>query len=310
MNPSRDEHWAAEALMAALIPVRWIPAAVVGVPLALVRFLAHQCIQWAAALAYYTLIGLVPLLAGLFSLMKGAGFHRELTPYVVTTVGAGSPQVAGRVVDFIDRTNVRAVGVLSAIAALLAVFGILGNAEMCFNAIWGGVRGRSLRHKLRVYSQVAVVAPLLLLSALALTALLQPGSRLHAFLDAWYLGGAVLVLLRVLPYALLWFSFTLLYTGLPNTVVRTRSAIVGAVVAGTLWQFAEWTYVTFVIRLVRYSAVYGALWQLPILLAWIYVAWCVILYGAEVSRAHHEVVAQRLTVLQPVPRTRDTVRVE
>jgi uncharacterized BrkB/YihY/UPF0761 family membrane protein len=74
----------------------------------------------------------------------------------------------------------------------------------------------------------------------------------------------------------------------------------GAVVAGTLWQLAQWTYVTFVIRLVRYSAVYGTLWQLPILLAWIYIAWSIILYGAEVARAHNEVLAQR--VPQPEPR--------
>ena len=110
---------------------------------------------------------------------------------------------------------------------------------------------------------------------------------------AWRLGDLVLVVLRILPYALLWLGFTLFYTGLPNTEVRTRSAIFGAVVAGTLWQFAQWGYVTFVIRLVRYSAVYGALWQLPILLAWVYIAWGVILYGAEVSRVHQEVYEQR-----------------
>jgi membrane protein len=186
--------------------------------------------------------------------------------------------------------------VLSAIAAFLAVLAIMGNAEMCFNSIWGGVRGRSLSRKLRSYATVIIVAPLLLLLALALTAFLQPGSRLHAFLDAWSLGAPALVLLRVLPFALLWLSFTLLYTGLPNTSVRPISAIVGAIVAGTLWQLAQWTYVTFVIRLVRYSAVYGTLWQLPILLAWIYIAWCVILYGAEVSRAQQEVTERRLTL--------------
>jgi membrane protein len=284
-----------------LVEHRWIPAPLVVVPLAVLRFFHHQCVQWGAALAYYTLIGLVPLLAALFSLMKVAGFHREVTPYVVNTVGAGSPDIALQIVDFIDRTNVRAVGVLSAIAAFLAVLAIMGNAEMCFNAIWGGVPGRSLSRKLRSYGKVVVVAPLLLLTALALTALIQPGSRLHTFLDAWYLGDPTLVLLRVLPYALLWLSFTLLYTGLPNTTVRPTSAIVGALVAGTLWQFAQWTYVTFVIRLVRYSAVYGALWQLPILLAWIYVAWCVILYGAEVSRAHQQVVDRRLARRQPAP---------
>lgn len=293
MQSVTTEHPTVDALGDWLIDHTWVPAPLVGVSMALIRFFHHQCIQWGAALAYYTLIGLVPLLAALFSVLKGIGFHREITPYVVSTIGAGSPDIAAQVVDFIDDTNVRAVGVLSAIAAFLAVLAIMGNAEMCLNTIWGGVRGRSVRRKLRSYAIVIVFAPLLLVVALALTALLQPGSRMHGFLDSWYLGDPILILLRVLPYALLWLGFTLLYTGLPNTTVRLASATVGAVVAGTLWQFAQWSYVTFVIRLVRYSAVYGALWQLPILLAWIYIAWCVILYGAEVSRAHQEVVERR-----------------
>jgi len=198
------------------------------------------------------------------------------------------------VIGFIDQTNVRAVLIVSIPVAVLVVFGILGNAEMCFNAIWGGLPGRPLGRKVRTYTKVAIYAPLLLLITLALTAVLQPGTRTYAFFDSLYLGDAVLVTLRVAPYALLWFSFTLIYTGLPNIDVRARSAIFGALVAGTLWQFAQWTYVTFVIRLVRYSAVYGALWQLPILLAWIYIGWLIVLSGLEVSRAHQEVAAQRL----------------
>jgi uncharacterized BrkB/YihY/UPF0761 family membrane protein len=68
--------------------------------------------------------------------------------------------------------------------------------------------------------------------------------------------------------------------------------------------------VTFVIRLVRYSAFYGTLWQLPILLAWVYIAWGVILYGAEVSRVHQEVHAHRLMRRRDEPRTPDTARGE
>ena len=188
--------------------------------------------------------------------------------------------------------------------------GIAERAEICLNHIWGDVPGRSWRRKFRSFATVAVAAPLLLVLALAITALLQPGHRLYLFLDSWRLGEVVLMGLRILPYALLWFGFTLFYTGLPNTEVRTRSAIFGAVVAGTLWQFAQWSYVTFVIRLVRYSAVYGALWQLPILLAWVYIAWGVILYGAEVTRAHQEVYTQRVTQRRDERRTPDTARAE
>src|SRR5262245_22099564 len=102
----------------------WVPSALVILPLAALRFLSHLCIQWAAALAYYTLIGLVPLLAAIFSIIKGFGLHRQLTPFVINTIGAGSPEVAAEVVTFIDSTNVRAVFVLSALGAVLAIIAI------------------------------------------------------------------------------------------------------------------------------------------------------------------------------------------
>ena len=279
-------------------------------PVALVRFLLDQCIQWAAALAYYSLIGLVPLLLALFSVIKGLGLHRGLTPFVMRTIGAGSPEVSVQIVHYIDQAQVRAVGLLSAIGATLAIFAILGNAEMCFNAIWGGVPGRRLRRKLRSYAAVAVVAPLVLMVALAATTFFRRDSPAYVVVDSWYLGEAVLTLLHLLPYALLWSGFTLLYRFLPNTKVRLPSALVGAVVAGTLWQFAQWGYVTFVIRLVRYGGLYGALWQLPILLAWVYFAWAIILFGAEVCRAHQQAVESQISRPLAEPQTPGTARVE
>jgi membrane protein len=277
-------------------------------PVALVRYLRDSCIQWAAALAYYSLIGLVPLLLALFSVIKGLGVHRGLTPFVMRTIGAGSPEVSVQIVHYIDRAQVRAVGLLSAVGAALAVFGILGNAEMCFNAIWGGLPGRRVRRKLRSYSAVAVVAPLVLLVALAASTFFRRGSPAYLVVDSWYLGEAVLALLRLLPYVLLWSGFTLLYRFLPNTEVRLPSALVGAVVAGTLWQFAQWGYVTFVIRLVQYGGLYGALWQLPILLAWVYLAWSILLFGAEVCRAHQQAGEGRISRRSAAPRTPDTAR--
>jgi membrane protein len=301
---------AAESWLERYVIRPWIPSALVILPLALLRFFKHLCVQWAAALAYYTLIGFVPTLAAVFAIIKGLGLHRQITPFVMTTVGAGSPEVAQGVVVFIDKTNVRAVFILAALGALLAVTGILTNAELCLNHIWGDVPGRSWRRKFRSFATVAITAPLLLVLAMAVTAMLQPGHRIYLVLDSWRLGDLVLMLLRIIPYALLWLGFTLFYTGLPNTEVRTRSAIFGAVVAGTLWNFAQWAYVTFMIGLVRYSAVYGALWQLPILLAWIYIAWGIVLFGAEVSCAHQQVQAQRLTQRLAALRAPDMVRVE
>lgn len=278
------------------------------VPVAVMSFVRDRCIQWAAALAYYTLIGLVPLLVALFSFIKWLGLHRGLTPFIMSTIGAGSPEVSLQIVHFIDRTNVNAVGVLSIVGAVLAVFGILGNAELCFNSIWGGLPGRPVLGKVRAFTGVAISAPFMLLLALAGTTFLRRGTAAWAFFEQLYLGDAVLFVLRLAPYGLLWVSFTMLYTVLPNRPVRLRSAVIGAVVAGSLWQFAQWGYVTFVIRMVRYSAFYGALWQLPILLAWVYVAWSIILLGAEVCRVHQEEGERRLKRRRVAPPAPGTVR--
>lgn len=303
MRGSSDEPPA--PLLLALGENRVVPASVAAAPLAAIRFFRHMCLQWAAALAYNTIAGLVPLLAALFSLAKGVNLHAWLTPFLVNTVGAGSPEIVYRVVSFIDETNVRTVGVLSSLGALVAAFGILSNAELCFNAIWGGVPSRPFLQQLAAFLRAVVLVPLLLILALVLTALLQ-SDAVRTLLESLYLGEVVLLLLRIIPYALLWAGFTALYKRLPNTHVTTRSAVVGAVVAGTLWQLAQWTYVNLVIGAVKYSTVYGALWQLPILIAWIYVAWTIVLIGAEVSRAHQEVVALRLAPPRPESPPPDT----
>src|SRR5215467_14031804 len=189
----------------------WVPKALVVLPLAALRFFTHLCIQWAAALAYYSLIGLVPVLAATFAIIKTLGLHRQLTPFIINTIGAGSPEVAREVVSFIDQTQVRAVFVLAALGAMLAVIAIMSNAELCLNHIWGDVPGRSFRRKFRSFFTVAVLAPLMLVLALAVTTLLQPGHRLYELFDSVQLGNIVLMALRVVPYALLWFGFTLLY---------------------------------------------------------------------------------------------------
>lgn len=299
----------AAALEELLATAGWRAFVAIG-PLAVIRFLSDQCIQWAATLAYYALIGMAPLLVTLFSVLKAIGLHRGLTPFVMQTIGAGSPEMSLQIVRYIDQAEGRAVVLLSAIGALLAVFGIMGNAEMCFNAIWGGVRGRSLWRKLRSYTAVALIGPLVLLLALAVTAFFRRGTAAYGAVDALYLGGTLLAVLRLLPYVLLWSGFTVLYRFLPNTEVRLRSAVLGAVVAGTLWQIAQWGYVTFVIGLVRYGGLYGALWQVPTLLAWIYLAWAIILFGAQVCRAHQQAGDNRLSRRSDEPRIPDTVRGE
>jgi membrane protein len=54
-------------------------------------------------------------------------------------------------------------------------------------------------------------------------------------------------------------------------------------VTAVLFQLAQWGYVRFQVGVANYRAIYGAMATLPIFLVWIYIAWSVILFGAELT---------------------------
>jgi len=82
-----------------------------------------------------------------------------------------------------------------------------------------------------------------------------------------------------------WIGFTFVYAFVPNTRVKLSSAIGGGVVAGTLWQSAQWFYIHWQIGFTKYNAIYGSFAQLPLFLVWLYISWIIVLLGAEVSFA-------------------------
>ncbi len=50
-----------------------------------------------------------------------------------------------------------------------------------------------------------------------------------------------------------------------------------------LFQLAQWGYVRFQVGVANYRAIYGAMATLPIFLVWLYIAWSIILFGAELT---------------------------
>jgi len=84
-------------------------------------------------------------------------------------------------------------------------------------------------------------------------------------------------------YVLVWLLFAFLYVFMPNTRVSSFAALVGGIVAGSTWQFTQWAYLRFQANVGEYNAIYGALAQLPVLMAWFYLSWLVVLLGAEIT---------------------------
>jgi len=76
---------------------------------------------------------------------------------------------------------------------------------------------------------------------------------------------------------------------LPNTKVKFTSGLFAGIIAGTIYQLAQWAYITFQIGVARYNAIYGSFAALPLFLIWLQISWIVVLLGAEFSYAHQNV---------------------
>ena len=99
------------------------------------RFLADQCLMRASALAYISLLSIVPLLALMFAVLKGLGVQHRLEPLLLSRLSLDQ-ETSDLIIGYIDRTNVSTLGALGAATLVLTVVSVLGNVQTSFNAIW------------------------------------------------------------------------------------------------------------------------------------------------------------------------------
>jgi membrane protein len=249
------------------------------------RFYRDECLTRAAALAYTTLLSLVPLLALMFAVLKGLGVQQRLEPLLLSRFGL-HPDTVAYVIHYIDQTNVATLGALGAAALILTVVSVLGSIEATLNTIWHVSHGRTYWRKLTDYSGVVLLTPLLLLAAVAVTSSMQEHTILRLLLQSDYTSRAAIIGLRVLPILINAVALAILYAVMPNRRPCLPAIALGALCAGALWFLVQWAYVALQIGMARYNAIYGALSQLPITLVWLYVSAVMVLVGAELAATY------------------------
>ena len=265
-----------------------------------VRFYEDNCLRHAAALAYTTLLSLVPLFALMFAVLKGLGVQRRLEPLLLSRL-ALDPTVVEQTMQYIDNTNVGTLGTLGAAALVLTVWSVLGSVESTLNDIWRVKHGRSWLRVTTDYLSVVLLTPLLLFTAVALTSSVQEQRILETILHTEYVGELLLRGLRLAPVVFNIMALAIIYAVMPNRRPNAKAIVLGAVVAGIAWNLTQWAYVAFQIGVSGYSAIYGAVAQLPITLAWIYVSWAIVLAGAELA-AVFELGVKAATPVLPASR--------
>lgn len=248
----------------------------------------------ASSLTYYTLLAIVPVVAMGFGIAKGFGLEAFMEKQL-REVFTGREEVFNWIMDFsysmLETTQGGVVAGIGLAILLYTIIIVLVNVEESFNEIWQIKHSRPLSRKVSDYFSMMFVAPLfLILSSAATVFLTTKVSDLSRSLDMLeFLSPALMFMVNLIPYVLIWIVFILLYMVMPNTNVKFVSALIGAMIAGTIFIFIQWGYIYFQVGVSRYNAIYGSFAAVPLLLLWIRISWLIVLFGAEISFANQNV---------------------
>ncbi|MBU0677880.1 MAG: YihY family inner membrane protein [Verrucomicrobia bacterium] len=239
----------------------------------------------ASALTFASLMSLIPLLAIIFSILRGFGVGQDRIDSFLEWKGDMPVEFQtflDKMVEVVNNTDYTRLSWVGLAALLMAATWVLAGMEDAFNRIWGIARSRNIMRRTANYISILVVVPILIGIAGTFSATLQSETVIAKLGSVGILYRS---LLRFTPAFSAWLAFIFLYLFLPNTRVRLMPAAVSALAGSLMWLTWQNTYITMQVGVARYNAIYGTFATVPIFLAWLYISWIIILLGAEVAFA-------------------------
>ncbi|HYQ16300.1 MAG TPA: YihY/virulence factor BrkB family protein [Polyangiaceae bacterium] len=246
----------------------------------------------AAALAYYSLLSLAPLLvisvaiAGLFF---GADAARgKVAGELGSIVGA---QAAQGIQSVVASAQSPSSGVLGTIIGVVTLFvgasGVFGELQSSLNTIWevkpkpgGGVWGE-LKDRFWSFTMVLGVAFLLLVSLVLSSVLSAIGATFSEALP----GGEVVwqILNFAFSLAVVTALFALIFKYIPDAVIRWKDVWLGAAVTAALFTIGKFLLGLYLGKAAVGSS-YGAAGSIIALVVWVYYAAQILFLGAEFTQ--------------------------
>ncbi|HET6385771.1 MAG TPA: YihY/virulence factor BrkB family protein [Armatimonadota bacterium] len=265
--------------------------------LAFVRQVYHQFTSkggtlTAAAISYYGLVSVIPLILLAISLF-GFALRSHLAGYntLLTLIGGMVPwslhDIQSTLLD-IDKTR-RATGIAGLLFLIWVgsqFFHALGDA---LNRTWDAAPNRPFwKGRLFAFGFMAIAGVLLLLN-LALSFMVQwVQTRSLPFMDLSlkHLPFIWSIVAYAIPFIFSIITFIFIYKLLPNTHVAWKEAVIGGVFVGVLWEAAKLGFGFYARRYgsAGYNHFYGTLGGLILLVLWIYYTSNIVVIGGEVAR--------------------------
>lgn len=241
------------------------------------RFYNEYFSYQASALAYVTLLSLIPLLSIVVYLISFFSIFSDFIAitnhYVFTNFIPTSGNIIG---TYINKFTLQAAKLpkISLIFSLITSIMMILTIEQAFNEIW------RVRQKAR-----NILTTLLSWFVLLLTPLFIGFSSFinNYFISIIPFNYLQTLLISVSSFFINAIIFSIVYTVVPNKSIPFSNGFFGGVSAALLFEAAKRLFIFFIVYSKSYEFIYGAIAIIPIFLLWIYVSWCIVLLGAIFS---------------------------
>lgn len=253
-----------------------------------------KALRLAAALAYYSVFSIAPLLvitiaiAGL--VLDDEAASGRLYDAMKGYIGG---QAAAGVQAMVESASKPKSGIIATVVGgatlLLGASGVLGQLKDALNTIWevevkkGVGFGFMIRSKFLNFGMVLVIGLLLLVSLLLssfLTSLNQSFEQVLT-LPAW----VWTILASVVSLGVIATLFAMLFKILPDACIRWRDVWIGAFITAVLFELGKFALGWYLGRESTANA-YGSAASVVLLILWVYYASCILLFGAEFTQVY------------------------
>ena len=248
----------------------------------------------AAALAYYTVFSITPLLVIAIAI-AGAVFGRdaargEILEQINSLVGEQGAQVIEVGLNNASQPELSNVAsIISVVVLLIGASGVFAQLQEALNTVWD-VKAKPdrgiwnfIRKRLLSFGMVLAIGFLLLVS-LILSAVLSGVSKLQINLlpgitPVWQL------LNFAISFGFITLLFALIYYYLPDVKILWKDVWIGAIMTALLFTIGKFAIGLYLGRGSLGSA-YGAAGSLIVFLAWVFYSAQILLFGAELTQVY------------------------
>jgi membrane protein len=246
------------------------------------EFYEIQGTSRAAALAYTTLLSLIPLLVAFTRTLQNyfkdlfPNFQSQIDSILNAVIPYQSPTLTYHIARFAE--NAQAASTVGAIAFIVIAFQLFLAVEATINQIWKVRSVRGYRQKIMAFTMLFFWGPLLMGLSFTTTGMLERNRYLRVIFKED-------IVFSLAPVVILFVAFTMLFWLVPSQRVFLRSAAVGALVTTVLFTLVRWGFGLYAQHLFtgRFNVIYGTVGLALIFLIAIEVMWVVILLGVEIS---------------------------